>query len=61
MKENNFPVEKTETEKNERKKKWYQELIQRAREGDEEAQELIDIEEEEISKIIAERLQYEDF
>jgi len=58
-----FPVEKTETEKKieQEEETWYQELIQRAREGDEEAQELIDIEEEEISKIIAERLQYEDF
>ncbi|NMA84063.1 MAG: DUF3881 family protein [Epulopiscium sp.] len=58
-----LPVEKDEVESaiDAEEEEWYWELVKRAREGDEEAAELLDIEAEETADMIEERLQYEDF
>jgi hypothetical protein len=58
-----LPVEKTDSdiEYENEQKEWRKELLKRAKEGDEEAQEILDMEAEETAEIIEERLQYEDF
>lgn len=58
-----LPVEKTESdiEYENEQKEWRRQLLKRAKEGDEEAQEILDMEAEETAEIIEERLQYEDF
>ncbi|NLM12901.1 MAG: DUF3881 family protein [Epulopiscium sp.] len=58
-----LPVEKTESdiEYEKEQREWRRQLIKRAKEGDEEAQEILEQEAEETAEIIEERLQYEDF
>ncbi len=58
-----LPVEKDDVDKviEEEQDAWYKELIKRAREGDDEAEELLDLQAEETSQLIRERLKKEDF
>ncbi|WP_058486972.1 DUF3881 family protein [Defluviitalea phaphyphila] len=58
-----LPIEKTESdiEYEKEQKKWREYLLKRIQQGDKEAEEILNIEEEELSKIIEERLKYEDF
>ena len=58
-----LPVEKTDSdvEYENEQNEWKKELFKRARQGDEEAREILDMEAEEAADIIEERLQNEDF
>jgi hypothetical protein len=58
-----LPVEKTEEDRKfeNEEKKWRKELLKRAKEGDEDAQELLEMEDEEAAGMIEQRLQNEDF
>ncbi|WP_105618616.1 DUF3881 family protein [Vallitalea okinawensis] len=56
----NVDKDEIETEMEIEEDEWRRELLKKARQGDEEAQELLEIEAEEIEDIIEERLQEED-